>query len=63
MQLTFIELRTLAAMLCDYATIENCLAPDELDIVIKVAVSANFPQNSIEHLARIRANAIADLDA
>jgi hypothetical protein len=50
-------------MLCDYATIENCLAPDEVDIVIKIAVRANFPQDSIERLWRIHADAVATLEA
>ena len=61
MQLDQTETRTLAAMLCDYATIENCLAPDELDVVIKVAVAANFPQDSIELLWRIHSAAVATL--
>ena len=61
MQLDPLEIRTLAAMVCDYATIENCLAPYELDIAIKIAIAANFPQDSIEHLRRIHAQAVDDL--
>jgi len=63
MQLDQTEIRTLASMLCDYAQMEMCLAPDEVDIVIKVAVQANFPQDSIERLWRIHAEAVANLDA
>lgn len=63
LELTHRDLVTLASMLCDYATIENCLAPDEVDIVIKIAVQANFPQDSIERLWRIHADAVATLEA
>ena len=62
MQLNETETRILAAMVCDYATMESCLVPDELDIVIKIAVAANFPQDSIEALWRIHAKAVADLE-
>jgi hypothetical protein len=63
LELTHRDLVTLASMLCDYATIENCLAPDEVDIIIKIAVQANFPQDSIERLWRIHADAVATLEA
>lgn len=62
MQLNPEQTRIVASILCDYAQIESCLAPDELDVVIDVAREAGFPQNSIEALARMRANAIALLD-
>jgi hypothetical protein len=62
LELTHRDLVTLASMLCDYATIENCLAPDEVDIIIKIAVQANFPQDSIERLWRIHADAVATLE-
>jgi hypothetical protein len=62
MQLDQTETRTLASMLCDYAQMETCLAPDEVDIVIKVAVQANFPQDTIEALWRIHAESMATLE-
>lgn len=62
MQLNPEQTRIIASILCDYAQIESCLAPDELDVVINVAREAGFPQNSIEALARMRANAIALLE-
>lgn len=63
MELSKTEIRTLAAMLCDYAQAEMCLAPDELDIVIKIAINANFPQDSIEALWRLHAESLANLEA
>ncbi len=62
MQLNETETRILASMLCDYAQCEMCLAPDELDIVIKIAVQANFPQDSIEALWRLHAESVANLE-
>ena len=62
LELTHRDLITLTSMLCDYATMESCLAPDEVDIVIKIAVQANFPQDSIERLWRIHADAVATLE-
>lgn len=64
MQLNEIETGTLAAMLCDYAEIEGTgITPPELELIIKIATNANFPQNSIEHLWRIHAEATALLEA
>jgi hypothetical protein len=62
MQLDQNETRVLAAMLCDYATIENCLAPDELDIVMKVAVASNFPEDSLNIIRRLHAESVANLE-
>lgn len=54
MELKEHEVRTLAVMICDYAGIQDVSpTPDEMDIVIKLAVAANFPQDSIERLWRI----------
>jgi hypothetical protein len=61
--LTIHETRLLASMLCDYATIENCLAPDEVDIIIKIAVNAGFPQDTIEALWRVHSASVATLEA
>lgn len=63
MQLNPGQIRALASMLCDYATVENCLEPHELDIIIAIAVEANFPQDTIERVWRVHAQALADLEA
>lgn len=62
MKLSIQETRILASMLCDYAQCEMCLAPHELDIVIKIAVQADFPQDSIEALWRVHAESVANLE-
>jgi hypothetical protein len=62
MKLDIQETRILASILCDYATIENCLAPHELDLIIKVAINADFPQDTIEALWRVHSQAVADLE-
>lgn len=58
------DLSLLAMMLCDYAEIEGiCITPPELELIVRIATEANFPQSSIEHLWRIHAKAVATLEA
>ena len=57
------ELSLLAVMLCDYAEIEGiCITPPELELIINIVREAKLPQNTVEHLWRIHAQAVATLE-
>lgn len=58
------DLYLLAMMLCDYAEIEGTgITPPELELIVRIATEANFPQNTVEHLWRIHAKATELLEA